>query len=50
MGTGTTTGGITIQSTTADPTIIKVPDTDYAYILALKELTEAIRFLSRRLK
>lgn len=42
----TGTGGITIESTTANPTNIKVPDVDYAYITVLKELTQAINNLA----
>lgn len=43
----TTGGGIGIESTTANPVNIKVPDVDYAYILVIKDLIQAIKQLTR---
>lgn len=45
MADGTLADPIIITGTTPDPKSITLPDIDYAYVLTLKELTQAIREL-----
>lgn len=49
MGTTTTTGGVSIEGTTKTPTTITLSDADYVKILAIQDLTQAIKELTLKM-
>lgn len=44
------TGDLIINSTTKDLSTVTIPDVDYVYVLALKDLTHAINALANAMR